>query len=160
MALFVRCTPEPTGWQCLRSIYFSPSSSPHELPTGGAVLTHTVGLTAGHGCARQISKPSSSPASSQSAPLRTHRPALSPVPDPALPPRAAPPGPLSPSLMGQARSQGLQARAACPSQFSVRPWSTNTLFKNPRHSYTPDVPVLRDSAFPEETETHAQSGHR
>lgn len=142
-----------------KGISFSPSSS-HELPTGGAVLTQTVGLTSGQGCARQISESSSSPVSSHSAPLQTHQPALNPVPDSALPPRAAPPGPLGPSLMGQACSQGLQARAACPSQLSVRPRSTNTLFKNPRHSHRPDVPVLRDSAFSEETETQAQSRDR
>ena len=117
-------------------IYFSPSSSPHQLPTGRAVLTHSVGLTAGQGCARQISEPRSSPASSHSAPLQTHWPALNPVPDPALPPGAAPPGPLGPSLTGQARSQGLQARAACPSQFSVRTRSTNRCCLKPRDAAT------------------------
>ena len=117
-------------------------AQPGERPGGGGSEAGD-GCQDGQGCARQISEPRSSPASSHSALLQTHWPALSPVPDPVLPPGAAPPGPLGPSLMGQAHSQGLQARAACPSQFSARTRSTSTRCLKPQ-----DTATLKMSLFP------------
>lgn len=145
--------------RCLRASTFHPVSpliSPRAAHRRVQCFTHTVGLTAGQGCARQISEPGLlQPA--HSGPLANHRPAFSPV----LIQRCHPGQPLQghcPSLDGagpQPGPPGPELPALASSQ--PIPSTSTRLLKTPRHSHTQDVPVSKGSAFSEETEKQTQS---